>query len=158
MRSPEPTVDLPTARDVASTVGSIFLVVGCLGFLPGVTTNLEGLRLTGPGSSTALVDLVPVTVAGNVVHLALALAAKSWARTEDRARAFLVVGGALYAGLCARSIVIGTGTTSDGSVRPGLWTALLAGLTMMAVAGAAGRRLQIRHRGMPGPRVSDGSG
>ena len=125
MRLGRSSVELPAAREVASTVGSLFLVVGCLGFVPGVTTNLEGLRLTGPGSSTALLGLVPVTAAGNVVHLSLALVAKSWARTEGRARAFLVLGGALYAGLCARSIVIGTGSPSDGSVRPGLWAALL---------------------------------
>ena len=121
------------SRRVAAAVGSTFLVVGCLGFLPGATAHVEQLHLTGPGSPSALLGIVPVTVAGNVLHLAFALAAAACHTSDARARGYLVWGGAAYAVLCARSIAIGTGGVGvAGGGGGGLWLALAAGVGMTA--------------------------
>ena len=131
-------------RRCTRAAGLCFLVVGCGGFLPGVTTNLDQLHATGPGSPTALLGVLPVTVAGNVVHLALAVAALLCVGSDARARAYLVGGGAFYALLCARSLVIGTGTTPatphGGSA---LWLAMAAGLAMIVSGWLSTLRLQV---------------
>lgn len=137
--APGPVSAAPSpVRRAARAVGVTFFVVGCLGFVPGATANLEQIHLTGPGSPTALLGVVPVTVAGNLVHLALAAWALLWCSGDSRARAYLVRGGALYAVLCARSIVIGTGSsaaTPHGAAA--LWFALAAGVAIMTAGGLA---------------------
>ena len=127
--------DASAVQRAARAVGAAFLVAGCLGFLPGATTHLEQLQLTGPGSSTALLGLLPVTVAGNVVHLAFAVAAALCLRSDSRARAYLLWGGALYMALCARSIVVGTGTVgATAGASGGLRLAVVAGAGMVVAA------------------------
>ncbi len=115
------------AQRVARTVGTTFFVVGCLGFVPGVTVDVEQIP-PGPGSATPLLGLVPVTVAGNVVQLVFAVPVLLCRRSDVRARGWLVWAGALYVALCARGPVIGTGisaTTPDA--HRGLWVGLAAG-------------------------------
>jgi len=126
------------AQRVARTVGTTFFVVGCLGFVPGVTVDVEQIHLAGPGSATALLGLVPVTVAGNSVHLAFAVAALLCRRRDVRARAHLGWAGALYVVLGARSLVIGTGisaTTPDAHL----------GLGVGLAAGDRGQCVRARH-------------
>ena len=127
------------AQRATAAVGTTFLVAGCLGFLPGATVEVERLHLTGPGSPSALLGLVPVTVAGNLLHLVFAVADHCCVASESRARRYLVWGGAAYAVLCARSLVIGTGGVG-GTVGAGggLWLALAGGAVMTAVGVVAG--------------------
>jgi hypothetical protein len=122
------------ARRATAAAGTTFLVAGCLGFLPGATADLERLHLTGPGSPSALLGLVPVTVAGNLIHLAFAVVALWCVASESRARRYLVWGGSSYAVLCARSLVIGTGSVGESAgADGGLWLALAAGVAMTTV-------------------------
>lgn len=121
------------ARRATAAAGSTFLVIGCLGFLPGATVDVEQLHLTGPGSPSALLGLVPVTVAGNLVHLAFAVVALACVTSEPRALRYLLWGGSSYAVLCARSLVIGTGSVGQSAgATDGLWLALAAGMAMTA--------------------------
>lgn len=125
---------------VAMVVGKAFLLVGCAGFVPGVTANLDQLHLTGPGSPTSLLGLIPVTVAGNVLHLVLGAVAVFCASDDARARAFLTGGGALYVVLCVRSMVIGTGASGAPSAASStLWVPLVAGVAMMVAGGLSSR-------------------
>ena len=42
------TSSRPTAQRVAVLIAGVFLLVGVLGFIPGVTTNFGDLRFAGP--------------------------------------------------------------------------------------------------------------
>ncbi|SCG75044.1 DUF4383 domain-containing protein [Micromonospora coxensis] len=83
-------------RRAAATVGVLFLLVGALGFVPGITTGYADLRLAGHQSGAQLFGVFQVSVLHNLVHLAFGVAGLVLARTVVRARAYLVGGGAVY--------------------------------------------------------------
>jgi hypothetical protein len=77
-------------------VGVVFLVVGILGFIPGITTNYDDLTLAGHESGAALFGIFQVSVLHNLVHLLFGVAGIAMARRVDTARTFLLAGGAIY--------------------------------------------------------------
>jgi len=94
-------------QSLAALVGAVFLAVGILGFIPGITTNYDDLAFAGDGSEAELLGIFQVSVLHNVVHLLLGLAGLALARTWDGARLFLIGGGALYLALWLLGIVGG---------------------------------------------------
>jgi hypothetical protein len=76
-------------------VGAAFLLVGVLGFVPGITTHYDELSFAGH-SGALLLGLFAVSVLHNLVHLVFGVAGLLAARSRQFARAFLVVGGGLY--------------------------------------------------------------
>ncbi|MFE9693744.1 DUF4383 domain-containing protein [Micromonospora sp. NPDC005806] len=83
-------------RRAAATVGVIFLVIGVLGFIPGITTHYGDLYWAGHDSDAKLLGLFQVSVLHNIVHLLFGVAGLVLARTISGARTFLVGGGAIY--------------------------------------------------------------
>ena len=92
----EPVTAMPMAKVMAYAMGVVFLLVGVLGFIPGVTTNYGSLGFAGPDSGALLFGVFKVSVLHNLIHLAFALAALAMARTERGARMFLIGGGIVY--------------------------------------------------------------
>jgi hypothetical protein len=84
-------------RLVAFAVGAVFLLVGILGFVPGVTTG--ELAFAGHGSEAMLFGVFAVSVLHNLVHLALGAVGLALARTARGARVFLVGGALTYLAL-----------------------------------------------------------
>lgn len=91
---------------VALLVGITFLLVGILGFVPGVTTNYSDLMAAGNESSAKLLGIFQVSVLHNVVHLLFGVAGLAMARTYAGARTFLVGGGVIYLALWIYGMVI----------------------------------------------------
>lgn len=92
-----PTAVRRTPRQLfAVAVGAVFLLVGVLGFIPGVTTNYEALSGAGHESGALLLGLFQVSILHNLVHLAFGAAGLLMARTVGGAKAFLIGGGAVY--------------------------------------------------------------
>lgn len=87
-------------------VGAVFLLVGVLGFVPGVTTHFDQLTFAGHHSEAALLGIFNVSVLHNVVHLLFGLAGILLARSASGARAFLIGGGVIYAVLFLYGLVI----------------------------------------------------
>src|SRR5215218_72436 len=56
-------------RTAAAVVGAVFLVVGVLGFIPGITTSYSDLSFAGHNSAAKLLGIFQVSVLHNVVHL-----------------------------------------------------------------------------------------
>lgn len=81
---------------VTAAVGAVFLLVGILGFVPGLTTNFDMLMFAGHESDALLLGIFAVSVLHNIVHLAFGVAGLAMARTASAAKAFLVGGGAIY--------------------------------------------------------------
>ena len=93
------TVRSMTRTDVqkaAAAVGAAFLLVGILGFIPGITTDYGSMTFAGHESGAHLLGIFQVSVLHNIVHLLFGVAGLAFARSFDTARTFLIVGGAIY--------------------------------------------------------------
>ncbi|WP_326558701.1 DUF4383 domain-containing protein [Micromonospora sp. NBC_01796] len=100
-------------RISAATVGAVFLLIGVLGFIPGVTTGYDRLGFAGHASGAELFGVFQVSVLHNLVHLAFGLAGIALARTVAGSRGFLVGGGAVYLLLWLYGLVIGHETAAN---------------------------------------------
>src|SRR3954447_11848279 len=126
----------------ALLVGAVFLLVGVLGFIPGVTTNFDQLTFAGHQSEAALLGIFNVSVLHNIVHLLFGLAGLLVARTFTAARTYLIIGGFIYLALFLYGMVIDHNSaanfvpvnTADNYLH------LVLGLGMIALGALLGRR------------------
>jgi hypothetical protein len=91
--------DRSPIQSVAMLVGLIFLLVGILGFIPGITSNYDELKFAGHNSDAQLLGLFDTSILHNIVHLLLGVAGLALARTYDGARNYLIGGGVIYLAL-----------------------------------------------------------
>jgi hypothetical protein len=90
----------------AAAVGAVFLLVGILGFIPGITTNYSSMEFAGHESDAKLLGIFEVSILHNIVHLLFGVAGLALARRWDSARAYLIGGGAVYLVLWIYGLVI----------------------------------------------------
>ncbi|OBF21962.1 DUF4383 domain-containing protein [Mycobacterium sp. ACS4331] len=93
-------------QTAALAVGAVFLLVGILGFIPGITTHYDQLSFAGHHSGALLLGVFNVSVLHNLVHLAFGVAGLVLSRTFSGARAFLIGSGLIYAVLWIYGLVI----------------------------------------------------
>jgi hypothetical protein len=101
-----PQIGLLAVQCAAILVASLFLIAGVLGFVPGITSNLDSLKMYGPDSEAALFGIFETSIAHNLIHLAVGIIGLLLARTYARARAFLLAGGLVYLGLWVYGLLI----------------------------------------------------
>ena len=94
-------------QKAAAIVGVVFLLVGVLGFIPGITTNFGDLSLAGHESDARLFGLFQVSILHNIVHLLFGIAGLALARTAAQARTYLVFGGVIYLVLFVYGLIVG---------------------------------------------------
>ncbi len=87
------------ARAAAGLVGVVFLLVGVLGFIPGITTNYDAMEFAGHESGAELFGVFQVSILHNIVHLAFGLVGLAAARAANASRSFLAIGGLIYLAL-----------------------------------------------------------
>ena len=80
----------------ATVVGAVFLLVGILGFIPGITTDYDQMTFAGHDSGAMLLGIFMVSVLHNIVHLLFGVAGLALGRSYDGARAYLIGGGVIY--------------------------------------------------------------
>ena len=80
----------------AGAVGAVFLLVGILGFIPGVTSNYDQIEFAGHMSEAELLGIFQVSILHNIVHLLFGVAGLAMMRTAPLARQFLIGGGVIY--------------------------------------------------------------
>lgn len=90
----------------ALAVGAVFLLVGILGFIPGITTGYDTLTFAGHHSEAALLGIFQVSVLHNIVHLLFGVAGILMARTASSSFLYLVAGGAVYLVLWVYGLLI----------------------------------------------------
>jgi hypothetical protein len=94
-------------QKAAAIVGVVFLLVGVLGFIPGITTNFGDLSFAGHESDARLFGLFRVSILHNIVHLLFGIAGLALARTAAQARTYLVFGGVIYLVLFVYGLIVG---------------------------------------------------
>lgn len=132
-----------TVQKASLAVGAVFLLVGILGFVPGITTNYETLQFAGHHSEAMLLGLFQVSVLHNVVHLLFGAAGLLLARTATGARSFLLYGGIVYLVLFVYGLVVPEDSAGDfvplNSLDNILHLVLGAGMIALAVILTKGR-------------------
>ena len=76
--------------------GLVFIVIGVLGFVPGITGNYEALYFSGYTSEAVLLGVFQVSILHNIVHLLFGFLGLIMARTHSLARIYLIGGGIVY--------------------------------------------------------------
>jgi hypothetical protein len=90
------SVGRTAVQKAAALVGIVFLAVGVLGFVPGITTNYDTLQFASHHSEAKLLGLFQVSILHNIVHLLFGVAGLVLAKTVDGAKKYLIVGGVIY--------------------------------------------------------------
>lgn len=93
-------------QKASMVVGAVFLLVGILGFVPGITANFDQLHFAGHHSEALLLGLFQVSALHNIVHLLFGAAGLLLAKTAGGARSFLLYGGVIYLVLFIYGLVI----------------------------------------------------
>jgi hypothetical protein len=123
--------DRTPVQSVAALVGVVFLLVGILGFIPGITTHFNDLSFAGHDSGAKLLGIFQVSILHNIVHLLFGVVGIALAKTADGARTFLIGGGAVYLVLWVLGVVGGGDwipvNTADN------WLHFVLGIGMLAL-------------------------
>jgi hypothetical protein len=93
-------------QKAALAVGVVFLLVGILGFIPGITSDFGQLSIAGADSNAFLLGIFQVSVLHNIVHLLFGVAGVVMAKTATGAYNFLLWGGVIYAVLFIYGLII----------------------------------------------------
>lgn len=93
-------------QQAAQLVGLIFLLVGILGFIPGITVDYGDMEFASHDSGAELLGIFQVSVLHNIVHLLFGVAGLAMARTATGARAFLLGGGVIYLALWLYGLIV----------------------------------------------------
>jgi len=101
------------ARTAAMVVAAVFLLVGILGFVPGVTTDYDMMKFAGHDSMAMLLGIFCVSVLHNIVHLLFGVVGFVLARTVPGAINYLIGGGVVYAVLWLYGLVIDFDSTAN---------------------------------------------
>jgi hypothetical protein len=141
------TTTSTAVQKAARLVGIVFLAVGILGFIPGITTNYGSMMFAGHESEAKLLGLFQVSILHNIVHLLFGVAGLALARTIRGAKNYLIVGGIIYLVLFIYGIATGNG--SDANFVPVNAADdvlhLLLGIGMLALGALLTRRPDVDH-------------
>jgi hypothetical protein len=131
-------------RLAATVVGATFLLVGVLGFVPGITTNYDDLSFAGHKSGAELIGIFQVSVLHNIVHLLFGVAGLAMARQARTAATYLIGGGVIYLVLFVYGLIIDM--KSDANFVPlndaDNWLHLVLGIGMIGIGLALSRGLR----------------
>ena len=93
--------------------GALFLLVGVLGFVPGITSDYSELTFAGHASDAMLLGIFKVSILHNIVHLLFGVAGILAAQTINGSRGFLIGGGIVYLMLTVYGAAIDHGSDAN---------------------------------------------
>jgi hypothetical protein len=98
--------DRTLAQNLALLFGVVFLVVGILGFIPGITTNYDDMSFAEKDSDAELLGIFQTSVLHNLAHLLFGVGILL-ARTHEGARTYLLGGSIVYPALFIYGLFVG---------------------------------------------------
>jgi Domain of unknown function (DUF4383) len=121
-------------QTVATVVALAFLLVGILGFVPGITTHYGDMSFAGHDSDAQLLGIFEVSVLHNIVHLLFAVVGLAMARTPSGATTYLIGGGVIYLVLWLYGVLVDKGSSANFVPLDSAddWLHLALGLVMVA--------------------------
>ncbi len=137
------------SQGVAAAVGGVFVLLGVLGFIPGVTSHVSDLSFAGHTSGAKLLGTFQVSILHNLFHLLFGVVGLVLARTADGASSFLTGGGTVYLALWLLG-AIGTAGWLPADTADN-WLHFLVGIGLLGLGFAAGHS---RSRGAPSAAVT----
>ncbi|MBD8056604.1 DUF4383 domain-containing protein [Rhodococcus ruber] len=140
-------------QTAALAVGVVFLLVGILGFIPGITTNYDTMTFAGHESEALLLGIFEVSILHNIVHLLFGVAGVAMARTVGAARSYLIGGGIIYLVLWLYGLIIDKDSSANFVPANSAddWLHFVLGVGMIALGYLLTRRTTT-HRAVPGTR------
>ncbi|NUW31126.1 DUF4383 domain-containing protein [Nonomuraea sp. SMC257] len=142
MDTPRTRADRTPVQIAALIVGAVFLLVGVLGFIPGITTHYSAIAFAGHHSGALLIGVFQVSILHNIVHLLFGIAGIVLSRTWSGARGFLIGGGVIYLLLWIYGLIV-TKTSAANFVPLNTaddWLHFLLGIVMIALGFLLARR------------------
>jgi hypothetical protein len=137
--------DRAQVQTLAMLVAATFVLVGILGFIPGITTPYGDMSFTGEDSGAKLLGVFQVSILHNLVHLLFGVAGWVLAKTWNGARTYLLGGGVVYLALWLLGILNGAdwipANSADNWLHLVFGTGLL-GLGFVSTRGAPVSRTQ----------------
>ncbi|MCU1633099.1 MAG: hypothetical protein JWM61_1751 [Micrococcaceae bacterium] len=137
-----------TLQRAAQAMGVVFLLVGILGFIPGITSNYNTMMFAGHESQAMLLGIFQVSILHNIVHLLFGVAGLAMAKTVSGARNYLLGGGIIYAILWIYGLVIGQDSAANFVPVNSAdnWLHLFLAVAMIALALALSRKRDTARR------------
>lgn len=130
-------------RSASMGMGVVFLLVGVLGLIPGITTGYSSMAFAS-GSEALLLGAFQVSVLLNLVYLAMGAAGVWMSRGVLPARNFLMGSGAVLLIMWLYGLIVGTSAANILSTNASTnWLNLILGV----VAVGLGAAYAMRHRG-----------
>jgi len=129
--------DRSTLQTLTLVFGVVFLAVGILGFIPGITTNYSDLSFAGSDSGAKLLGLFQVSILHNVVHLLFGVAGLLAYRSFDSSRIYMLGGGVIYLALFVLGLFGGADWIPANDADD--WLHLGLGVAMVGIGYVLGR-------------------
>jgi hypothetical protein len=131
--------DRTPVQSLAALVGLVFLLVGVLGFIPGITTHYDDLAFAGHDSGAKLLGIFQTSVLHNIIHIAFGVGILM-AKTPEGARTYLIGGGVAYLAVWLIGVVGGLGWLPVNAADN--WLHIVLGVGMIALGFVTGRSVQ----------------
>lgn len=130
-------------QNVGMGVGIVLIVVGVLGFIPGITTQYSELRFLGPDSQAMFLNLFQVSMLLNIVQLAIGAVGLTMSRNGMGARNFLMGFGLLYIIFAVYGLIVGVGSAANFLSFNTLdnWAHMVLGVAMIGAGWLLSRHL-----------------
>ncbi|TDD23744.1 DUF4383 domain-containing protein [Kribbella turkmenica] len=100
-------------QKAALAVAVVFLAVGVLGFVPGITTDYDTMSFAGHNSDAMLLGIFQVSILHNIVHLLFGVLGLALARTASGAKNYLIGGGVVYLILWIYGLIIDQSSSAN---------------------------------------------
>ena len=129
-------------RTAAMVVGAVFLLVGVLGFVPGITSDYDTMKFAGHESDAMLLGIFQVSILHNIVHLLFGVAGLAMAKSANGARTYLVGGGVIYLVLWIYGLLIGESSSANFVPVNSAdnWLHFVLGVAMIALGVVLGKK------------------